>query len=147
MLFRSVGIKVFIVGYEKECEKSFFCKTRSFGEWLTTGMSHEFQSPTNKKARLYFLSCSDPTIMTFQLLVCSIHVTLLVSHHLRVSHEFQSWDALWLYTLNQIFTLFHTQPLHNFHLNTEFLITELQANLTGNKANTWLNKFNLTSPI
>ena len=27
-----VGIKVFIVGYEKECKKSFFCKTGGFGE-------------------------------------------------------------------------------------------------------------------
>ena len=27
-----VGIRVFIVGYEKECEKSFFCKTGCTGE-------------------------------------------------------------------------------------------------------------------
>ena len=27
-----VGIKVFVVRYEKECEKSFFYKTRGFGK-------------------------------------------------------------------------------------------------------------------
>ena len=27
-----MGIRVFIVGYVKECEKSFFCKTGGFGE-------------------------------------------------------------------------------------------------------------------
>ena len=42
------------------------------------------------------------------------------------------------------FTLFYTQPLHYFHLNTEFLNAKLQENLVQNKANTWLIKFNLT---
>ena len=63
-----VGIRVFIVGYEKECEKSFFSKTRCTGESLAIGMSHEFQSLDNRMARLYFLSCSDPTVLAFQLL-------------------------------------------------------------------------------
>jgi len=49
-----------------------------------------------------------------------------------------------MHTLDQFFTLSHTQPLHNSHLNTEFLNVELQANFAWNKANTWLNKFNLT---
>ena len=40
---------------------------------------------------------------------------------------------------------FFTQPLHDSHLNTGYLIAEIQANLARNKANTWLNKFNLTS--
>ena len=76
-----MGIRVFIVGYVKECEKSFFCKTRGFGEWLTTKMSHEFQSPNNRMAKLNFLSCSDPAIMALQLPECSTHVTFLASHH------------------------------------------------------------------
>ena len=42
------------------------------------------------------------------------------------------------------FTISQTQPLHNSQLNIGFLIAELQVNLTWNKANTWLNKFNLT---
>ena len=47
-------------------------------------------------------------------------------------------------THDQFFTFSRTQPLHYSHLNTEFLIAKLQANLAQNKANTWLNKFNLT---
>ena len=40
-----VGIRVFIVGYEMECEKSIFNKTGCTSESLATGMSREFQSP------------------------------------------------------------------------------------------------------
>ena len=70
-----VGIRVFIVGYEKECEKSLFSKTGCTGELLTTGMSHEFQSLDNNMDRLYFLSYSDLAVL---------------SHHSRVSCEIQS---------------------------------------------------------
>ena len=41
-------------------------------------------------------------------------------------------------------TLSHTQLLYNSHLNIGYLIPEIQANLAQTKANTWLNKFNLT---
>ena len=74
-----VNIRIFIVGYEKECEKSFFYKIGGFGEWLATRMSHKFQSPTNRKVRLYFFSYSDPVVMTLQLPACFTHVTLLAS--------------------------------------------------------------------
>jgi len=39
-----VGIRVFIVEYEMECEKSLFSKTGCTSESLMTGMSHKFQS-------------------------------------------------------------------------------------------------------
>ena len=42
------------------------------------------------------------------------------------------------------FALSHTQTLHNSLLNTGYLIAKIQANSAQNKANTWLNKFNLT---
>ena len=48
------------------------------------------------------------------------------------------------HTWSNLHTFSHTQPLHNSHLNTKYLIAKLQVNLTRNKANTWLNKFNLT---
>ena len=44
----------------------------------------------------------------------------------------------------EFFTLSHTQPFHDSHVNTRYLIAELQTNLARNKSNTWLNKFNLT---
>ena len=40
-----------------------------------------------------------------------------------------------LHTLEQFFTLSHTLPLHDSHLNTGLLIAKIQANLAQNKAN------------
>ena len=40
-----------------------------------------------------------------------------------------------MHTLKLFFTLSHTLPLHDSHLNTGFLNAELQANLFQNKAN------------
>ena len=40
-----------------------------------------------------------------------------------------------MHTLELFFTLFHTIPLHDSHLNTGFLNAELQTNLARNKAN------------
>ena len=93
-----MSIRVFIVGYEKECEKSFFCKTGGFGEWLTTRMSREFQSPSNRMARLYFLSYSDPAILTLQLPACFTRMTLLTSQSrvlvVRILLNAHTWSIL-----------------------------------------------------
>ena len=45
-----------------------------------------------------------------------------------------------LHTLEQFFTLSHTLPLHDSHLNTWLLITKIQANLARNKANKLVNQ-------
>ena len=58
-----------------EYEKSVFSKTGCTGKSLATGMSCEFQSPDNRKARLYFLSYSDPAVLILRLLACSKRVT------------------------------------------------------------------------
>ena len=42
-----VGIRVFIVGYVRECEKSFFCKIGGYSDSLATRTSREFQLPNN----------------------------------------------------------------------------------------------------
>ena len=61
-------------------------------------------------------------------------------HHLaacqpRVSREFQLRVLATLHKLEHFFTLSHTLPWHNSHLNTGLLIGKLQANLARNKAN------------
>ena len=38
-----MGIRIFIVGYEMECEKSLFSKAGCIGESFAIGMSREFQ--------------------------------------------------------------------------------------------------------
>ena len=62
----------------------------------------------------------------------------------RVTREIQPRVPASLHSLEHFFTLSHTLPLHNSHLNTGFLSAVLQVNLSRNKANTWLIKFNLT---
>ena len=107
---------------------------------LTIGMNHEFESWANCLARLEFFSCSAPAVMTLQLPYMLYTCATLATY--------QSRDPvarlLWVHTSWVFFTLSHTLPLHKSHLNTRYLISKLQANLAQNKANTWLNKFNLT---
>ena len=86
------------------------------------------------------MSCSAPAVMTLQFSACFTCVAFLASHHLR---DPVARILLIAHTL-EFFTLSHIQPLHDSHLNTGYLIAELQANLVRNKANKWLNKFNLT---
>ena len=71
---------------------------------LATRMSHEFQSPNNRMVRLYFLSCSDPSVLIFQLPACFTRMTLLVSHHSQVNRE-MLFDA---HTWSILHTLLHT---------------------------------------
>ena len=131
-----MGTRVFIVGYDKECENSFFCKTGCTGESLTIGTSREFQSPHNRMVRLYFLSCSDPIVLTLQLLACFTHVLDSGESPLASQSRGPIVRSLLMHTLDQFFILSLTQPLHYSHLNTWFLNAELQENLAQNKTNT-----------
>ena len=49
-----------------------------------------------------------------------------------------------IHTSELFFTLSHTLPLHDSHLNTGFLNDELQENWHGIKPTEWLIKFNFT---
>ena len=129
---------------EKECEKSLFSKTMCTGESLATWMSCEFQSPDNRMAKPYFLSCSGLAVLTLQLPTCSTHVPHTGESPLASQSRDPVVSCLLMHTLDQFFTLSHTQPSHYSHLNIGFLDVELQANLARNKANTQLNKFNFT---
>jgi len=123
-----MGIRVFIVRYEKKCEKSFFSKTGCTSESLATRMSRKFQLPNNRMARLYFLSYNDLAVLTLQLPTCFTPVTHF--------GESPVVSCLLMHTLDQFFPLSHTQPLHYSYLKIGFLNSELQENLAWNKANT-----------
>ena len=86
-------------------------------------------------ASLYFLSCNASAGMTLQLLACLARVQLLATCKLRAAHDIQSRVFVSLHNLEHFFTLSHTLPLHDSHLNTGLLIAKIQANLTWNKAN------------
>ena len=120
------------------CEKTFFCKTGCSGNSLATGISREFRSRNNWLARLAFLPCR-PLSFLHASHVWHFGESTVVSH---------SWDPvariLWNAHTLEFFTLSYTQSLLDSHLNTGYLIAEIQANMAWNKANTRLNKFNLT---
>ena len=124
--------------------KVSFHPNRAFwGLNLATWTSHEPKLRANCRARLEFLSCIAPAIVTLQL-PCMLHTCATLA-------TCQSRDLvarlLCLHTSLVFFTLSHTQPLHKSHLNTRYLIAKVQENLVRNKANTWLNKFNLTGSV
>ena len=73
--------------------------------------------------------------MTLQLLACLARVQLLAACKPRATYEIQLRVPVSLHNLEHFFTLSHTLPLHDSHLNTGLLIAKIQANLTQNKAN------------
>ena len=58
----------------------------------------------------------------------------------RATREIQSRVPASLHNLEHFFTLSHTLPLHNSHLNTGSLIAKIQANLVRNKTNKMIDK-------
>ena len=65
---------------------------------------------------------------------------LLTACKLRATHEIQLRVLTSLHNLEYFFTLSHTLPLHDSHLNIELLIAKIQANLERNKANKMVDK-------
>ena len=102
---------------------------------LATRLSHKFKSRANWLASLGLFSCSATTSMTLQL-PYMLHTCAYFGDLPAVSH---SQDPIAspcrMHTSELFFTLSHTLPLHNSHLNIGFLNAELQANLARNKAN------------
>ena len=102
---------------------------------LATRLSCEFKPRANGLASLGLLSCSATVSVTLQLLTCLACVQHSSGLQPRATREIQLRVPASLHNLEQFFTLFHTLPLHDSHLNTGLLITKIQANLARNKAN------------
>ena len=71
---------------------------------------------------------------------CFTRVPVLAACQSRVSREFQPQVSASLHNLEHFFTLSHSLPLHDFHLNTGLLIAKIHANLARNKANKMVDK-------
>ena len=135
-----MGIRVFIVGYAWNV-KSHFSAKQGFlvtHSWLgqVLSFSHEIIDWPDCHFCPIVLQLSWP----FSSPACYFGDLPVVSQSRDPVSRF-----LWLHTSWVFFTHSHTQPLHKSHLNTGYLIAKLQVNLAWNKANTWLNKFNLTN--
>ena len=71
----------------------------------------------------------------FSFSACLACVQLLAACKSRATREIQSQVPNSLHNLEHFFTLSHTLPLHDSHLNTGLLIAKIQVNLARNKAN------------
>ena len=89
-------------------KSQFSAKQGALATHFATGMSREFFSPVTKLARLYFLSCSDPTILTLQLPACFTRVLHFGKSPLASQSRDLVASCLLMHTLDQFFTLSHT---------------------------------------
>ena len=103
---------------------------------LATGQSREFKPRANGLANLGLLSYSATTGMTLQLpcmlYTCANFGGLPIASHPRVSAS--------LHNFEHFFTLSHSLPLLDSHLNTGLLMTKIQANLARDKSNKMIDK-------
>ena len=140
-LFKFRGYKgLYIVGWERNKKSQFFLNRLVWRLGLATGLSREFKSRANGLASLGLLSCSATAGMTLQLPTCFTHVLQLAACQSWVNCKFQPRVSASLHNLEHFFTLSHSLPLDNSHLNTGLLIAKIQANLARNKANKMVDK-------
>ena len=102
---------------------------------LATRLSREFKPRVNGLASLRLLSCNATASAMLQFLACLARVHHSSGLQPRATSEIQPGVSTSLHNLEQFFTLSHTLPLHDSHLNIGLLIAKIQANLARNKAN------------
>ena len=135
-LFEYRGYKgLYIVGWERNANSQFFPNRVVWWLSLATGLSREFKPRANDLASLGLLSYSATAGVTLQLLAYLAHVHYSGGLQPWATREIQPRIPVSLHKLEQFFTLSHTLPLHDSHLNTVLLIAKIQANLARNKAN------------
>lgn len=129
-----MGIRVFIVGYVRNVKSHFFAKQGFLvtHSWLGQVLSFSCE----------IIDWPDYPFYSIVLQLSWPFNFLHASHMWHFGESSVVKMLLIAHTL-EFFTLSYTQPLHDSHLNTWYLIAELQTNSARNKANTWLNKFNL----
>ena len=139
-LFLSWIKGVFILGWEWNVKSQVFQNRVGLWLGLAAWLSHEFQPRGNWTASCSILSCSAPARVTLQLLACLARGQFLAAWS-RESPASSSCESLFfLHTLEHFFTLSHSLPLQESHLNTGLQITKIQANLARNKANKMIDK-------
>ena len=126
-----MGKRGIYTGVRMECEELGFSKQGLFAAWL----SREFQPRGNSTASCPILSCNAPAGVTLQLLACLACEQLLAACSCESPARSNRKSLFFLHTLEHFFTLSHSLPLQESHINTKLLIAEIQENLARNKAN------------
>ena len=115
-------IYIYIYSRVRRNVKSQFFPNRVFWRLdLAIGLSREFKPRANGLASLGLLSCSATASATLQLLACLARV----QHSGGSQAASHSRVPVSLHNLVQFFTLSHTLPLHDSHLNTGLLIAKI----------------------
>ena len=91
-------------------------------------------------ASCLILSCSAPAGMMLQLLACLVREQFLVACSRKSPTRSSCESLFFLHALEHFFTISHSLPLQESHLNTGLLIAEIQVNLARNKANKMVDK-------
>ena len=147
-----MGIRVFIVGYVRNVKSHFFAKHGVLATHLQLKQVASSSRQIIDWQDCHFCSIMSQLSWLFNFLHAlhewhfdessvASYLRVLVTRILLIAHTL---DIFTLSHTLEFFTLSHTQLWHDSHLNTEYLISESQSNLTRNKTNIWLNKFNLT---
>ena len=131
---------IYIVGWEGMWKVSFF-QTGCSGD-LTSQLGWVTSSSRELMTWPAWDFC--PVVQQLAWLFSFWHAwhvcTFLVACKPRATREIQLRVPASLYNLEHFFTLSHTLPLHDSHLNTGLLIAKIQANLARNKANKMVDK-------
>ena len=131
---------VFILGWEWNVKSLVFQNRAGSQLGLAAWLSREFQPRGNWTASCPILSYSAPASMTLQLLACLARVQLLAAYSRKLPARSNCESLFFLHTLKHFFTLSHSLPLQESHLNTGLLNVEIQANLARNKTNKMVDK-------
>ena len=135
-LFIFRGYERYLYWSENGMRRVRFFKTELAGG-LTSRLDWVTSSSCEQKELPDWTFC--PVVLQLGRLVifsaCFTRVHHLAACQPRASHESQSRVPVTLHKFEYFFTLSHTLPLHDSHLNRELLIAKLQANLARNKTN------------
>ena len=139
-LFLSWVKGVFILGWEWNVKSQVFQNKAGSRLGLVAWLSRKFQPRGNWMASCPIFSYSAPAGMTLQLLACLAREQLLTACSRQSPARSFRKSLFFLHTIEHFFTLSHSLPLQESHLNTGLLIAEIQSNLAWNKANKMVDK-------
>ena len=123
-----------------ECEESVFQNRASWRlDWVASSSCELIERPV-----WTFCLVVLQLAWRFNFSACFTRVHPLLACQSRDTRKIQLRVSASMHNLEHFFTLSHTLPLHDSHLNTWFLSAELQENWHGIKPTKWLIKFNLT---
>ena len=120
---------VFILGWKWNVKSQVFQNRASSRLGLAAWLSREFQPRGNWMGSCPILSCSAPAGVTLQFQACLAREQFLAACSRESPARSSRKSLFFLHTLEHFFTLSHSLPLQESHLNTGLLNAEIQANL------------------